>query len=170
VLIDFQGMSPAIAKSVYLANSSDIIGDVTIGEQSSVWFNVVIRGDVNQIRIGSRTNVQDGTVIHVTNKTHPTQIGDDVTIGHRVTLHGCTIGHRCLIGIGAIVLDGVVIGDDCLVGAGALVTPGTIIPAGSLVMGMPAKVKRALTDEEREALLRSALNYTEYVELYRTVE
>lgn len=170
MLINFQGISPTIAKSAYLASSSEIIGDVTIGEQSSIWFNVVIRGDVNQIRIGSRTNVQDGTVIHVTNKTHPTQVGDDVTIGHRVTLHGCTIGHRCLIGIGAIVLDGAVIGDDCLVGAGALVTPGTIIPAGSLVMGMPARIKRTLTREEREALLRSALNYTEYIELYRTDE
>ena len=167
MLIDFQGISPTVAASAYLVDSADIIGKVTIGESSSVWFNVVIRGDVNHITIGDRTNVQDGTVIHVTNRTHPTQIGDDVTIGHRVALHGCTIGHRCLIGIGAIILDGAVIGNDCLVGAGALITPGTIVPDGSMVLGMPAKVKRQLTRGERAALLTSAHNYTEYMELYR---
>jgi gamma-carbonic anhydrase len=170
MLIDFQGVTPAVAASAYLVNSAEIIGDVTIGEQSSVWFKVVSRGDVNHIRIGARTNVQDGTVIHVTNRTHPTLIGDDVTIGHRVTLHGCTIGNRCLIGIGAIILDGAVIGDDCLVGAGALVTPGTLVPAGSMVLGMPAKIKRDLNLDERAALLVSAHNYTEYINLYRTVE
>jgi len=170
MLIDFQGMTPAVAASAYLVNSAEIIGDVTIGELSSVWFNVVIRGDVNHIRIGSRSNVQDGTVIHVTNKTHSTSIGDDVTIGHRVTLHGCTIGNRCLIGIGAIILDGAVIGDECLVGAGALVTPGTRIPDGSMVLGMPAKIKRELNPDERAALLASARNYTEYIKLYRSVE
>lgn len=167
MLIAFQGTTPTLAESVYLAPGAAIIGDVVLGEDCSVWFNVVIRGDVNRIRIGCRTNVQDGTVIHVTNRTHATTIGDDVTIGHRVTLHGCSIGNRCLIGIGAIILDGAVIGDDCLVGAGALVTPNTVIPAGSLVIGMPAMVKRRLTSDERAGLLKSAHNYLDYVKLYR---
>ena len=128
MLKTYRGTSPQIAPDAFIEDTAQVIGDVIIGEMSSLWFHVVVRGDVNFIRIGDRTNVQDGTVIHVSHKTHPTWIGDDVTIGHNVTLHGCRIGNRCLIGMGAIVMDGVEIGDDSMVAAGALVVPG-ILPA-----------------------------------------
>jgi carbonic anhydrase/acetyltransferase-like protein (isoleucine patch superfamily) len=150
-----------------MVDSSVVIGDSVIGADSSLWFNVVVRGDVNYIRIGERTNVQDNSVLHVTNNTHPLVIGSDVTIGHSVTLHGCTIKDRCLIGMGAIILDGAVIGEDCLIGAGALVTENTIIEQGSLVIGMPAKVKRKLTEKEVARILKSSRNYMGYVRNYR---
>jgi gamma-carbonic anhydrase len=127
MLIPFFESTPHLEGEVFIEDSARIIGDVRIGHQSSVWFNVVVLGDVNHIRIGERTNIQDGSVVHVSHKTHPTFLGNDVTVGHNVTLHGCTIGDRCLIGIGAIVLDGAVIGDDCLVAAGSLIAPGTRI-------------------------------------------
>lgn len=158
--------TPVIADSAFLVPSAQVIGDVVIGEQSSVWFNTVIRGDVNSIRIGRKTNVQDGTVVHVTNKTHPTLIGDGVTIGHNCTLHGCTIGCYCLIGIGAIVLDGVEIGDECFIAAGSLLTPGTVVPPRSMVMGSPARVKRLLSADEIAHLHLSAENYIGYIETY----
>jgi len=145
--------------SVFLAPSADIIGEVSIGAQSSVWFQVVIRGDVNWIRIGSRTNIQDHSMLHVTRKKSPLSIGDEVTVGHRVTLHGCTIGNRVLLGMGAIVLDDAVIGDDCVIGAGALVTQKMQVPSGSLVFGSPAKVIRPLRNEELAFLKASAQNY-----------
>lgn len=157
---------PKVDGSVFCAGSADIIGDVEIAAQSSVWFGVVIRGDVNRIRIGSRTSVQDGSVIHVTNGTHPTLIGDDVTIGHNVTLHGCTIGHRCLIGMGAIVLDGAIIEDDAKVAAGALVTPGTIVKTRTLYVGSPARYRRDLSDVEVMQLLQAAQSYVGYAENY----
>ncbi|MDX2494984.1 MAG: gamma carbonic anhydrase family protein [Desulfuromusa sp.] len=163
----FQGITPKLADSVFCVESAEIIGDVEIGAESSVWFQVVIRGDVNYIRIGARTNIQDGTVIHVTHKVNPTIIGDDVTIGHNATLHGCTIGNRCLIGMGAVVLDAAVVADDAMVAAGALVTPGTQIPSGTLYAGAPAKYKRDLTDSEIADLKQSALNYLNYVEDYK---
>lgn len=163
----YQGITPKLHETVFRVGSAEIIGDVEVGERSSLWFHVVVRGDVNYIRIGARTNVQDGTVIHVTNKLHPTVIGDDVTIGHNVTLHGCTIGHRCLIGMGAVVMDGVVIEDDAMVAAGALVTPGTRILSGTLYAGSPARCKRTLSVEEIAALLQSANNYLEYVKSYQ---
>lgn len=163
----FQGMAPKLADSVFCVESAEIIGDVEIGADSSVWFQVVIRGDVNFIRIGARTNIQDGTVIHVTHKVNPTIIGDDVTVGHNATLHGCTIGNRCLIGMGAVVLDAAVVADDAMVAAGALVTPGTQIPSGTLYAGSPAKYKRDLTDSEIADLKQSALNYLNYVEDYK---
>jgi carbonic anhydrase/acetyltransferase-like protein (isoleucine patch superfamily) len=141
---------------------------VQIGEQSSLWFNVIVRGDVNYIRIGSRTNLQDGTVVHVTRKTHPTVIGNDVTIGHKVMLHGCTIHDGSLIGIGAIVLDGAVIGASSLVAAGSLIAPGTQIPPRSLVMGSPGRVKRSLTEEECRNIHLAAGNYIRYQENYRS--
>ena len=140
---------------------------MTLGESSSVWFHTVVRGDVNSIRIGRRTNLQDLTVVHVTNGKFGTTVGDDVTVGHRAVLHGCQIGSRVLVGIGAIVLDGVVVEDDCVVAAGALLPPGAHIAAGSLVMGSPAKVKRALTDTERAFLRESAQSYVGYAEEYR---
>ncbi|KIH77451.1 Carbonic anhydrase or acetyltransferase, isoleucine patch superfamily [Geoalkalibacter ferrihydriticus] len=166
MLIPFFESTPHLEGEVFIDDSARIIGDVRIGHQSSVWFNVVVRGDVNHIRIGERTNIQDGSVVHVSHKTHPTFLGNDVTVGHNVTLHGCTIGDRCLIGIGAIVLDGAVIGDDCLVAAGSLIAPGTQIPPGHLVLGSPARVKRALSDEERAHLKTSAENYVGYMQQY----
>lgn len=164
----FQGITPTIAASAFIEETAVVIGDVVIGEESSVWFNTVIRGDVNYIRIGNRTNVQDLSVIHVTHDTHPTVLGDDVTVGHHVVLHGCTIKDRVLVGMGAILMDGVMIGEDCIVGAGALVTEGTIVPPKSLILGSPAKVKRPPTDEELAWLRESAQNYVRYSRQYLT--
>lgn len=162
MLYPYGEKKPEIDSTALIVPNATVIGDVTIGADSSLWFQVVVRGDVNYIRIGKRTNIQDGSVIHVTNRTHPTIVGDDVTVGHNVTLHGCTIGDRCLLGIGSIVLDGVDIGDDCMIGAGALITPATKIPPGSLVLGAPAKVRRDLSSGEIAFLKQSALNYIEY--------
>ncbi|HTN53894.1 MAG TPA: gamma carbonic anhydrase family protein [Anaeromyxobacter sp.] len=159
--------SPRLHPSVFVAEGSAILGDVEIGEDSSVWYGTVVRGDVNSIRIGARTNLQDQTVVHVTTATHPTVIGDDVTIGHRVVLHGCTVRDRCLIGIGAIVLDGAVIGPDAMVGAGALVPPGAVVPPGTLVLGAPARAKRPLTPDELAFLPRSAASYVAYAARHR---
>jgi carbonic anhydrase/acetyltransferase-like protein (isoleucine patch superfamily) len=140
---------------------------VEIGPGSSVWFGAVVRGDVNHIRIGARTNLQDHTVVHVTGGTHPTIVGDDVTLGHRVTLHGCTVKDRCLVGIGAVVMDGAVVGEDAMVGAGSLVPPGMVVPPGMLALGSPAKVKRELTREEIAYFRTSAAHYAAYAEQYR---
>lgn len=164
----YRGVTPRIDDSVFRVGSAEIIGDVEIGADSSIWFHVVIRGDVNHIRIGMRTNIQDGTVIHVTHKKHPTLIGDDVTIGHNVTLHGCQIGHRVLVGMGAVVMDGAVVEDDAMVAAGALVTPGTRVPSGTLYAGSPARYKRHLTDSEISGLKQSADNYLNYVDSYKS--
>ncbi len=150
-----------------LVGDVTVVGDVEIGEQSSIWFGAVVRGDVNFVRIGARTNVQDLSVLHVTSRTYPTVVGDDVTLGHRVTLHGCTVRNRCLIGIGAVVMDGAVVEDDAMVGAGSLVPPGMVIPSGTLALGSPAKVKRNLTPEEVAFFRRSAQNYVAYAEQYR---
>lgn len=157
---------PQVAASAFVEESAAVIGDVTIGDRSSLWFNVVVRGDVNFIRIGARTNIQDGSVVHVTHKTHPTWLGDDVTVGHNVTLHGCRIGNRCLIGMGAVVMDGCEIGDDAMIAAGALVVPGTIVPPGTLFAGAPARQKRLLTAAEVAGLKQSAANYLEYMKEY----
>ena len=164
--LPYDNKYPQLDSTVLVVPTATIIGDVAIGPESSIWFQTVVRGDVNSIRIGARTNIQDGSVVHVTRETHPTFIGDDVTIGHNVTLHGCTVGDRCLIGIGAILLDGVEIGDDCMIAAGSVVTPGTIIPSGTLVMGAPATVKRKLNPEEISQLKKSAENYIEYKKRY----
>ena len=167
MLHKYQDAYPQLDPTVFTVNSAEIIGDVTIGAQSSIWFNVVIRGDVNYIRIGERSNVQDGSVIHVDHAKYSTTIGNDVTIGHNVTLHGCTIGDRCLIGMGAVVMDGAIIEEDAMVAAGSLVSPGTIIPSGTLFMGSPAKFKRQLNQKELEHLKQSALNYIQYAENYK---
>jgi len=167
VIVAYDGKTPRIAASAFVAPGSVITGDVEIGEESSVWFQTVIRGDVNFVRIGARTNVQDHCVVHVTSKTNPTVIGDDVTIGHRVVLHGCTVNDRSLVGIGAIVLDGAVVGPDAMVGAGALVPPGMVVPSGKLVLGAPAKVKRDLTPEEIASFRTSAARYVGYAARYR---
>jgi len=168
MLHPFKGHLPILSESVFVVQSAEIIGDVEIGELSSVWYNVVIRGDVNFIRIGARTNIQDGTVIHVTHEKHPTWVGDEVTIGHNVTLHGCRIGNRCLIGMGAVIMDGVVVEDDSMVAAGALLTPGTRVPAGTLYAGAPARFKRELDSSEIAGLKQSAANYLGYVEAYKS--
>lgn len=167
MLIAYKGRLPQIDATAFIQDSAQIIGDVIIGAQSSVWFNVVIRGDVHHIRIGARTNVQDNATVHVTRDRWPTIIGDDVTVAHGVILHGCRIADRCLIGIGAIVMDGVEIADDCLIAAASLITPGTKIPPGQLVLGSPAKVARPLRPDELAHLKRSASNYIEYAETYR---
>jgi carbonic anhydrase/acetyltransferase-like protein (isoleucine patch superfamily) len=166
-VIPYDGKAPRIAPSVFLADGTVVAGDVEIGEDSSVWFGTVIRGDVNTVRIGARTNVQDQSMVHVTGGTHPTVIGDDVTVGHRAVLHGCTIHDRCLVGIGAIVLDGAVVGPDAMVGAGALVPPGMVVPPGKLVLGAPAKVKRDLTPDEIAFFRTSAARYAGYAAKYR---
>jgi carbonic anhydrase/acetyltransferase-like protein (isoleucine patch superfamily) len=168
MLLSHNGRLPLVDPSAFIEESAAVIGDVIIGRESSAWFNVVIRGDVNFIRIGDRTNIQDGTVIHVTRGTHPTILGDEVTVGHNVTLHGCTIGARCLVGIGAIVLDGAEIGEESMVAAGSVVSPGTRVPPRSLIMGTPARVKRTLTEDEVQNLKRSADNYVGYMREYRS--
>jgi len=166
MLKPFRGVLPTLSSSVFVEESAQIIGNVQIGDDSSVWFNVVIRGDVNQIHIGKRTNIQDGTVIHVTNQTFPTIIGDDVTIGHNAILHGCEIGSCCLIGMGAIILDGCRVGEGSLVAAGSVLAPGTIIAPGSLVVGTPARIKRNLTEWELKNIETSAKNYVVYASEY----
>ncbi len=162
----FQGVRPTIAPSAYIEETAIVIGDVVIGSDSSVWFHAVVRGDVHSIRIGDRTNVQDLSVLHVTHDTHPLHVGHDVTVGHRVILHGCTIRDRVLIGMGAIIMDGAVIEEDCVVGAGALVTEGTHVPAKSLILGVPAKVRRPVNDDELRWIRQSARNYITYARQY----
>ena len=157
----FNGIEPKIHETAFVTNDAIVIGDVEIGEDSSVWFGSVVRGDVNYIRIGARTNIQDATVIHVSSRTHPTILEDEITVGHRVTLHGCHVESGCLIGIGSILMDGVRVGAQALVGAGSLLTPGTQIPPRSLVLGSPARVKRELTEDELKFLDRSWRNYVE---------
>ena len=162
----FQGKHPQIHPTAFIEESAQVIGDVVIGRESSVWFNAVVRGDVFYIRIGDRTNIQDGTVIHVTNGTHPTVLENEVTVGHNATLHGCHIESKCLIGMGAIVMDEARIGAQSLVAAGSLVSPGTVVPPRSLVMGSPARVKRSLTGEEIADLDVYWNNYLEYTRIY----
>jgi carbonic anhydrase/acetyltransferase-like protein (isoleucine patch superfamily) len=163
----FRGISPRLHPSVLVMEGGRVIGDVEIGEGSSIWPGTVVRGDVHHVRIGARTNLQDGVVVHVTTDRHATLIGDDVTVGHRAVLHGCTVKERCLIGIGAVVLDGAVVGPDAMVGAGALVTPGTVVPPGTLALGAPARVHRPLTDEEKASLREHAAHYVELAARYR---
>lgn len=157
---------PKIDAGVFIAPNSTVIGDVRIGEDSSVWFGAVVRGDSNTMKIGKRTNIQDLCVLHA-DERNPLSIGDDVTIGHHAMLHGCVIGDRVLIGMSATVMNGVRIGEDSIVGAGALVTEGMLVPPRSLVLGMPAKVRRELTASEIEGNLKSAAHYVEYAKKYK---
>ena len=163
----FQNLQPKIHETAFIAETAVVIGDVEIGEDSSVWYSSILRGDVNYIRIGARTNIQDACILHVSAKTHPTVLADEVTLGHRVTLHGCYIETGCLIGIGAIILDGVRVGRNSLVAAGSLVTPNTQISPRSLVMGSPARVKRELTDDEIYNQSRFWQNYTDLLRIYK---
>jgi carbonic anhydrase/acetyltransferase-like protein (isoleucine patch superfamily) len=158
----FRSASPRVHPSAYVDPSAQIIGDVEIGEASSIWMNAVVRGDVHWIRIGARSNIQDGSVVHVMRGTHPTTIGDEVTVGHGVVLHGCRVWDRCLIGMGAIVLNGADIGSESIVAAGSIVVEGTVVPPGSLVMGSPARVRRGLSEEERAGIRQYADRYVEY--------
>ncbi|HMG33526.1 MAG TPA: gamma carbonic anhydrase family protein [Blastocatellia bacterium] len=162
----YKGVQPQIAKTAFIAENASIIGDVHIGEHSSIWYNCVLRGDCYYIRVGEYSNIQDGTIIHVTNGRFPTIIGNKVTVGHGVVLHGCTVKDRALIGIGSIVLDEVVIGEESFIAAGSLVTPGTIIPPRSLVMGSPAKVRRPVTDQEIARIDQHWEHYIEYKNHY----
>ncbi len=162
----FQGTTPTIPKSCFVEGTAAVIGDVVMGEDCSVWFNAVIRGDVHYIRIGDRTNIQDLCMLHVTHDTHPLVIGHEVTVGHSVVLHGCTIKDRVLVGMGAIIMDGAVIGEDSVVGAGALVVEGTVVPPKSLILGSPARVRRAVTDKELAWIKESAENYVTYARQY----
>jgi gamma-carbonic anhydrase len=162
VLRAFRSISPTVDPSAFVDLSAQVIGDVHLGAESSVWMNVVVRGDVNYIRIGARTNVQDLTMVHVMRETHPTIIGDHVTIGHSAVVHGCTIEDRCLIGMGAILLNGCIIGTGSIVAAGTLVPEGMVVPPGSMVMGVPGKVRRALTPEEDASIKWYADNYVRY--------
>jgi carbonic anhydrase/acetyltransferase-like protein (isoleucine patch superfamily) len=166
MLRPYRGRRPSVDPTAFVDESAQVIGDVTIGADSSVWMHVVLRGDVNTIRIGARSNVQDGTVVHVMHGAHPIRIGDDVTIGHAAVVHGCTIGDRVLIGMGAILLNGVVVGSDSIVAAGSLLPEGTVVPPRSLVMGHPAKVRRPLTDEDVASILEYAASYVRYRQDY----
>jgi carbonic anhydrase/acetyltransferase-like protein (isoleucine patch superfamily) len=167
-ILAFGGKHPAIDPSVYVADHASVIGAVTIGAGSSIWFGTVIRGDVMPIAIGRDTSIQDNSVIHVTAGVSGTTVGDRVTVGHRVILHACDVEDDCLIGMGSIILDRARIGRGSVVGAGALVTPGTDIPPGSFVLGAPAKVKRAVDERERAWIASSAVHYVELARVYRS--
>ena len=169
MIMNFKEYEPKIGKNTWIASSADVIGRCTIGEESSVWFQTTVRADVHFITIGSRTSIQDGSMIHVTHHKkddmsdgNPTFIGDDVTIGHKVMLHGCTIEDACLIGMSTTILDGAVIGKESIVGAGSLVTKNKVFPPRSLIMGSPAKFIRELNDGEVKELYASASRYVEF--------
>lgn len=164
---ELNGVSPRIAASAWVADSAQVMGEVEIGENSSLWFGAIVRGDTETIRIGDNTNIQDGSVLHA-DVGMPLTIGNNVTVGHQVMLHGCTVGDGALIGIGAVVLNGAKIGKGCIVGAGALVTEGKEFPDGSMIIGSPAKAVRELTPAQKEGLIKSAIHYVENAALYKT--
>ncbi len=164
-LFPYLDLFPDIHETVFLASGVKIVGDVKIGKDSSVWYNTVIRGDVHYVKIGEMTNIQDCSMLHVTNGRYPLNIGNRITIGHSVKLHGCTLQDLCLIGIGAIILDGAVIEENSIVAAGAVVKPNFVVPAGKLVAGVPAKVIRDLSENEIEDLDASAKRYKKYTEI-----
>ena len=166
-IYSYRGVRPRLGKGVYLAPTAILCGDVEIGDDVSFWFHTVARGDVNSIRIGAQSNIQDGSVLHVTHERHPLQVGKRVVVGHGAILHGCTIGDGALVGIGARVLDGAVVESGSQVGAGAVVVPGQVVPSGKLVVGTPARVVRALREEEVEEIGAIAGRYLEVKESYR---
>lgn len=172
--MNYKELAPKIGKNSWIAPSADVIGDVTMGKDCSIWFGTVVRGDVHKIVIGNRVSVQDLSMVHVTHfkkedksDGNPTIIGDDVTIGHRVMLHGCTIENACLIGMSATILDGAVIGEESIVGAGSLVTKNKVFPPRSLIMGSPAKAVRELTEKEIKELYASASRYVDFKNSYQ---
>jgi carbonic anhydrase/acetyltransferase-like protein (isoleucine patch superfamily) len=162
MITPWKGYTPKISKTAWIEDSAQVIGSVTIGAESSVWFNTVIRGDVNYIKIGERTNIQDGSVLHVTRDLYPLVLGNDITVGHSVTLHGCSIEGPALIGMGSIVMDGAILAPNVIVGAGSLVTEKTEVEEGWLVIGSPAKPKRKLTEKECSWLLEFSDSYVKY--------
>jgi acetyltransferase-like isoleucine patch superfamily enzyme len=166
--LPFEGMTPRIHPTAFIASTAVLIGDVEVGEGASVWFQCVLRGDTNHIRIGARTNIQDGTIIHVNHITHPTVIGADVTVGHAAIIHACTLHDRAFVGMGATVLDGAVIEEGGLLAAGALLTPGKRIGRNELWQGSPAKLTRVMDDEERAKFDVNATHYAELAQRYRT--
>ncbi|MBT5956250.1 MAG: gamma carbonic anhydrase family protein [Candidatus Marinimicrobia bacterium] len=163
----FRGKSSIIPDSCYISESVDLIGDVTLGENVSLWFGTVVRGDMHFITIGNRSNIQDNSVVHVTTDISPTRIGEEVTVGHNAIIHGATIEDRCLIGMGSIIMDDVVVGEGSIVGAGAVVPPNMIIPPRSLVVGLPAKIVRQTTDEELEMIIERAQHYIDFSQEYK---
>ena len=163
----FRGKSSIIPDSCYISESVDLIGDVTLGENVSLWFGTVVRGDMHFITIGNRSNIQDNSVIHVTTNISPTRIGNEVTVGHNAIIHGATIEDRCLIGMGSIIMDDVVVGAGSIIGAGALLPPNMIIPPRSLVVGLPAKVVRHTSDEELEMIIERAQHYIDFSQEYK---
>lgn len=165
-ILPFEGALPRLAPDCFVADTARVIGDVELGPGTSIWWGAVVRGDVHWIRVGARVNIQDLSMLHVTSKRFATILGDDVTVGHRATLHGCTVEARALVGMSATVLDGAVIGEEAMVGAGALVTPGTVIPPRMLAVGAPAKPVRALRDDELDNLRRSAPHYATLAATY----
>ena len=169
MIIKYDNQTPSIHTSCFVAESSSVIGKVTIGESSSIWYGTVLRGDVNTIDIGERTNIQDNATVHVAGG-FPTKIGDDVTIGHNAIVHGCTIGDRVLIGMGAIVLDGAIIENDVIIGAGALIPPGKVILSKSLVVGSPGKVVKTLNEEAIQGLLESSAIYVKEASLHKQIK
>ncbi len=166
MLRPYQGISPIVAVTCYVDPSAQVIGDVTLGEHSSIWMNAVVRGDVNSIRIGARSNVQDCAVLHGMRNLYPVVVGEMVTIGHNATVHGCVLEDAVLIGIGAVVLNGARIGEGSIVAAGAVIPEHTLIPPNSLVAGVPGKLRRVLGDAEREIILTYARNYLDYTRIY----
>ncbi len=169
MILAYKDKYPEIADTVFIEESAIIIGDVKIGENSSVWYNAVIRGDVNYIKVGKNTNIQDGVIIHVTQIDYPTEIGDNVTIGHAAVLHGCKIMNNSLIGIGAIILDGAIIAEFSIVAAGSLIPPRSKYPSHSLILGSPAKVVRKLTEKDIEMIKEGALDYIELKKYYEKI-
>ena len=166
IVRSYDGKEPRFGARVFIAENAAILGDVQVGDDSSIWYGAALRGDIHYIRIGARTNIQDNSVLHVEQGTGPTIVGDEVTIGHSATVHGCTIGRGALIGIGASVLSHAIVGDMALIGAGALVPEGMQVPPRTLVLGVPGRVKRDLTAEELSRLDRSWKNYVEYKDRY----
>jgi len=166
MILPYNGKSPRVAASAYIADSADLIGEVEVGEHASVWFRAVLRGDVNYIRVGARSNIQDGSVLHGMKDQFAVILGDEVTVGHNVTLHGCTIENLCLIGMGAIILNGARIGAGSIIAAGSLVPEGTVVPPRSLFMGAPAQFRRHLTDDDQAVIRRYASNYVAYKDSY----
>ena len=163
----FNNLYPSVAATAFVEATAVIVGDVEVGEDSSIWFYSVVRGDIHYIRIGSRTNVQDHSVLHVRSGEGPVVIGDDVTVGHRAVIHGCTIGSRVLVGMGAVVLDDVVVHEGSIIGAGAVVPPGMVVPPRSLVTGTPGRIRRTVRDDECDWILRTADSYVGYARRYR---
>ncbi len=166
MILAYDGVVPKVHESAFVAANAQLIGDVEVGADASIWYNVVLRGDVNFIRVGARTNIQDNCTVHVEHETHPTILAEEITVGHGAIIHGCTIHRGALIGMGSRILTGAVVGESALVGAGALVPEGMIVPPGTLAIGVPARIKRPLTDDERARLEMSWRHYVEVKEKF----